>query len=189
MGHNKRAKEFRLNKVAECFSKLIEDESKILDIGCGDCYLGYALSKHKNLKYQGIDVKLRKENYPFKVNIFDGKKLPFKSKSFDYCMFVDTIHHIKYPDKILREAMRVAKKCIIIKDSSYYTLRQLICLWIIDLQSNIPKGIKCPLNFYSFEMWFDLFDRLGFSIDYANLDYEIKHIDLAHHVIFKLKRR
>ena len=95
---------------------------KILDIGCG---LGN-FSQVTGSRYIGIDsnksfIRFANKHYANKSKKFmlmDATKLKFKDKSFDKTLFISMLHHFsdKESEKILKEAMRVTKKSLIILD-------------------------------------------------------------------------
>ena len=88
----------------------------VLDVGCATG--GYCLELNKQgFKCTGLDVnndyvKIAKKNG---VNAYLIKEeFPFKDKTFDTVVLFELIEHVVEPDKILKEARRVAKKNILI---------------------------------------------------------------------------
>jgi len=63
----------------------------------------------------GIDVLVRDHAHGPVVK-FDGTSIPFPDRSFDTLVFVDVLHHTNDPVLLLREAARVARNTIVIKD-------------------------------------------------------------------------
>ena len=51
-----------LRKDLNLIANLIEDDAKIIDIGCGDGELLDFLSKNKNAKIQGLEIDQKKVN-------------------------------------------------------------------------------------------------------------------------------
>jgi len=93
---------------------------KILDIGCGNCRNLMPFAK-KGFGCDGIDFSKEMIKYSekycdkhkFKVNlkIADAKKLPFKDNTFDYVLFIASLHCIKKDrEEALLEMKRVMKK-------------------------------------------------------------------------------
>ena len=84
-----------------------------LDVGCGNG----AISKRIEVAccgrtiMDGVDVIVR-DDAIIKVTKYDGMRLPFTDKSFDFCMLVDVLHHSDQPDELLREVVRVARTFI-----------------------------------------------------------------------------
>ena len=87
--------------------KLIKDyslnnQSKILDIGCGKGYLLYEIKKIiKNAKIYGLDISKYAKNkakieIKKKIKIWDvNDKLEFNNKYFDLVISINTLHNLK----------------------------------------------------------------------------------------------
>ena len=50
-----------LRKDLDLIANLVEDNSKVIDIGCGNGELLNYLSKNKNSKIQGLEINQKKE--------------------------------------------------------------------------------------------------------------------------------
>jgi SAM-dependent methyltransferase len=87
----------------------------ILDIGSGNCALNMQL---KNLGFDitGLDIRNKSAYKEIEPVIYDGSTLPFEDNSFDIVQLITVLHHIKDPEKILREAKRVGRKVIVMED-------------------------------------------------------------------------
>lgn len=97
----------------------LDNNSKILDIGCGKGFLLYEIKKIlKNIKIYGLDIsRYAKKNAKkeIKKNIFIGdarKKLKFEDLEFDLAISINTFHNLKLPELsiALTEIERVAKE-------------------------------------------------------------------------------
>ncbi len=104
---------------AQRIIKLIEGR-RILEVGCGYGFLTDTLRK-KGFEVYGIDldqeaIDVGRSLYPqADIRIGDAYHLPFTDNSFDAVIFHEVLHHLDL-EKGLREAYRVARKCMIIFD-------------------------------------------------------------------------
>lgn len=102
--------------LASWFARLAPKGAVILDVGCGDGLLCAALgAKRPDMTLRGIDV-LPREHTHIPVEMFDGVRIPFEDDSFDAVLFSDVLHHTGDPTVLLREARRVARRCVLIKN-------------------------------------------------------------------------
>jgi len=98
---------------------LIESNSSILDLGCGDGELLLLLKNKKNAKVKGIDIDEKKVISSLKkgLQVYHGdmeEVLPhYRKDSYDYVILSLTLHQVKNPEKIIIEAARVGKNVII----------------------------------------------------------------------------
>ena len=105
-------------KIAELARRGFQPK-RFLDFGCGDGNTAKHIRKYfPTARYYGVDVaedciKTAKELNGMYGNFvkYDGKRLPFKSDSFDMIFVSCVMHHIKKKDRrrILRELFRVLK--------------------------------------------------------------------------------
>ena len=96
--------------------KEIEKKSKknliILEIGSGSI----GITRFYRGRIVGLDVEAEKYNHP-RLKFFKGSatNLPFRDKSFDVVISVDTLEHLtrKQQVKMVQEAFRVSRKYIL----------------------------------------------------------------------------
>ncbi|MDD4251012.1 MAG: methyltransferase domain-containing protein [Candidatus ainarchaeum sp.] len=95
------------------YESLVSVSNKIsgltLDVGCGEKPYEDIFLKSK--KYVGID-HIKSKNYSKnKADIyFDGKKIPFNSKTFDSVVCTQVLEHVENVDLLVSEINRVLKK-------------------------------------------------------------------------------
>ena len=89
--------------------------SQILDIGAGDGKIDSLIMNDSNAKITGIDVLVRDDTC-IPVEKYDGYHINKPDNSVQATMMIDVLHHTKKPELVLKEAVRVSKKYIIIKD-------------------------------------------------------------------------
>ncbi|MDR4954866.1 class I SAM-dependent methyltransferase [Chryseobacterium sp. ES2] len=99
---------------------VIDDEQQILEIGHGNAaHLKSLMSLAKNLRYTGIDISETMHNEAKRLNkefeseadfvLYEGKRLPFRDKSFDKIFTVNTVYFWENPVEFLNEIYRVLK--------------------------------------------------------------------------------
>lgn len=102
---------------------------RVLDVGCGEGYVGAELAARGVREVQGVDIcdVRRVRELPFRL--YDGHHLPFEDGEFDLVMLSFVLHHVPDPAKIglLREALRVARgKVFILEDTPATAVDRLV---------------------------------------------------------------
>lgn len=143
----------RVGKLCEHLGALIPDGATVLDVGCGDGMLARLIQESRpDIEIQGIDVSVREKTHAH-VKEFDGKVIPFADHSFDVVMFVDVLHHTEDVAVLLKEAARVAKKCVILKDHTDEGFLSNTTLRLMDWVGNKPHGVALPHNYWTLNKW------------------------------------
>jgi SAM-dependent methyltransferase len=117
-----------------------------------------------DINLRGLDIQERDLTY-ISVERFDGETIPYNDASFDGVMFVDVLHHTRDPMALLREATRVARKTILIKDHTLDGLLAGPTLRAMDWVGNTRYGVLLPYNYWSKRKWLQAFDVLGLEIE------------------------
>jgi ubiquinone/menaquinone biosynthesis C-methylase UbiE len=122
----KRAKYF-----AERFAQYLTKGETLLDLGCGTGHIGLYVHLQYGLKVVLADVapawgyigqwllgvpcaKALACRHKLNYTRYDGERLPYNDNAFDVVLVAFAMHHAEYPDDVLFEAVRVAKKRIVI---------------------------------------------------------------------------
>ena len=151
----------RAERLADLLAGMIPPNSSVLDVGSGDGRIDNLLLKQRSdLKLQGVEVSTRTQTR-FPVTYFDGTNLPFEKQSFDIVMFVDVLHHTNDPTVLLREAVRVARKAIVLKDHVLQGLLSGTRLKFMDYVGNARHGVALPYNYWTLKQWSDAERHLG----------------------------
>ena len=98
---------------------LIEEKTRVLDVGCDDGTLMESLKKNKNVDARGIEISKDKVQICVSKGLtviegnaeFDLKQFP--DDSFDYVVLGQTLQAFVNPEIVIRELLRVGKKAII----------------------------------------------------------------------------
>jgi homoserine O-acetyltransferase len=103
----------------EEIESLIEPNSTVLDIGCGDCQLLANLTADKSIKGVGIELDQDlvaacvKKGLPIIQHNIEHGLENYTDNSFDYVILSQTVQTIKNPEKVFAELLRVGRKVIV----------------------------------------------------------------------------
>jgi len=111
-------------------ANLLPDQSRVLDVGCGDGTLMEFLIKQKNIDVRGIELE------EDKVKQCISKGLPviegnaeielgqFPNKAFDFVVLSQTLQAFYRPENVLDQLLRIGKRVIIsIPNFGYWQVR------------------------------------------------------------------
>lgn len=154
----------RVAVLSDSLKTMLPASSTLLDVGCGDGTIAKLLSqKVPGLKVMGVEYAPR-PSCAIPCTGFDGIHLPFPDKSFDGAMFVDVLHHSLDPLAILRDASRVCRNFILIKDHFSENLLDYSILRLMDWVGNRPHAVVLPYNYLSEENWKKLYSDAGLTL-------------------------
>jgi ubiquinone/menaquinone biosynthesis C-methylase UbiE len=158
--HAKYSLSRRVQVISKEISKLVPDGSTVLDIGGGGGEIAKQLSiLLPNLKIKCIDIDVR-ENSEIEVVKYDGLNIPFENETFDFSIIVDVLHHSKQPFSILKEALRVTKVGLIVKDHNCNSFIQKKIMTVTDTLGNWHHDVPLVFNFLSRKCWLKLWQDL-----------------------------
>jgi len=153
----------RVNILSNLLATYIPQNSLVLDIGCGDGALACSIAELRgDLRMEGVDVMVR-PSVSINVRKFDGLNLPFPDKSIDVAMFVDVLHHVNRPLGLLRDAGRVARQKIIIKDHLRQGFMAQTRLSMMDWMGNARYGVPLPYRYWTKVEWRKAFMDSGLA--------------------------
>ena len=98
---------------------LLEENTRILDVGCDDGALMMHLKKNKNIDVRGLEISKEKVQLCIAKGLtviegnaeYDLKQFP--DNSFDYVVLGQTLQAFVYPEIVIKELLRVGKKAIV----------------------------------------------------------------------------
>lgn len=154
----------RVRIIGEHLAKMIPQSATVLDVGCGDGLIDKLIVESRpDISLEGIDVALR-SNIHISAMSYDGNVIPHRDKSFDTVMFVDVLHHTVNPTILIREAQRVARQCILIKDHNRTGLAAGPTLRLMDWVGNAPHGVILTYNYWPEGRWREAFAQLNLTV-------------------------
>ena len=98
---------------------LIEEKTRVLDVGCDDGTLMESLKKNKNVDARGIEISMDKVQTCISkgLTVIEGNAeldlKQFPNDSFDYVVLGQTLQAFVNPEIVIKELLRVGKKAII----------------------------------------------------------------------------
>ena len=157
-----------MKKEFQIISELIENNTRVLDVGCGDGTLMKFLKDEKNVDTRGLEIS--KENVQNCISkglsIIEGnaeKDLhQFPNLSFDYVVLSQTLQAFYNPEKVIEDLLRVANKAIDLYNSIFFLEQKLkksfivhICRFgvlyhsfgKVSVKGIVPFKSKCILTF------------------------------------------
>lgn len=84
----------------------------------------------------------------------------------DVVLFVDVLHHTDDPAVLLREAARVAKRAVILKDHARDAFLSGPTLRFMDWVGNAHHGVALPYNYWSSSQWQKAFRDIGLKSEH-----------------------
>ena len=182
----------RVRILADQLASLLPKTATVLDVGCGDGTLdSLILRSRPDLVINGIDVLVRPHTL-IPVVPFDGNTIPYPNQAFDVVMFVDVLHHTDDPTVLLREAKRVARQAIVLKDHTKDGVLAGPTLRFMDWVGNRHHGVVLPYNYWTHDQWERALIDLGLGISTWNANvglypWPASHVfDRALHFVAKL---
>ena len=132
-------------------SDLINKNSHVLDVGCGDGVLMEFLVKEKKVNIRGIEIsKSKVQNCIAKgLTIIEGNAeedlRQFPDKSFEYVILSQTLQAFINPEKVINELLRIGKQAIVtIPNFGYWKIRLHLLF-----EGTMPKTKTLPDEWYN----------------------------------------
>ena len=127
-------------------SKLIDEKSRVLDVGCGDGILMEYLSKNKVVDVRGLEISKEKVKKCLSNGLaviegnaeYDLKQFP--DLSFDYVILSQTLQAFMSPENVIKDLLRVGKKVIVtIPNFGHWKIRvDLLFKGEMPITKNLP---------------------------------------------------
>ena len=136
-----------MKKEFKVIADLLPNNSKVLDVGCGDGSLMDLLAKDKNIKVRGLELdqsnvqKCIVKGLPVIQGDAETELYQFPPQSFDYVILSQTLQAFYKPDKVLKELLRIGKSVIVsIPNFGYWKVRtSLLFFGKMPITKTIPN--------------------------------------------------
>ena len=129
-------KNLKMKKEFKVIADLLPNNTRVLDVGCGDGSLMNVLVKEKNIEVRGLEL----EKHNVQECIYKGLPViqgnaetelnQFPNQSFDYVVLSQTLQAFYNPDKVLKDLLRIGKSVIIsIPNFGYWKVRTSLLIY------------------------------------------------------------
>ena len=119
-----------MKKEFKVIADLLPNNTRVLDVGCGDGALMDFLVKEKNIEVRGLELNQDNvqeciyKGLPVIQGNAETELYQFPKQSFDYVVLSQTLQAFYQPDKVLRELLRIGKSVVVsIPNFGYWKVR------------------------------------------------------------------
>ena len=176
-------------------SNLIDESSKVLDVGCGDGELMDYIYKNITKDIRGIEISKNNVQKCIEkgLTVIEGdaeKDLKqFPNSSFDYVVLSQTLQAFLDPENVINELLRVGKKAIVtIPNFGFWKVRlHLLFKGTMPVTKNLPnEWYDTPnLHICSIKDFKNYCNKRGIQINSSNLGFKNLFSDLGIFIIEK----
>ena len=136
-----------MKKEFKVIAQIIQNNKRVLDIGCGDGTLMEYLKINLQNDVRGLEPEkgLVQKCISKGLSVIEGdaeKELfQFPKKSFDYVVLSQTLQAFLYPEKVLKQLLRIGKQTIVsIPNFGYWKVRlHLLFKGTMPITKNLPN--------------------------------------------------
>ncbi|MBO7741696.1 MAG: methionine biosynthesis protein MetW [Victivallales bacterium] len=129
---------------------VVEERSSILDIGCGEGDLLLRLAEKRIATVQGVElnqemvIRCIERGIPVYHGDLETSLKNFPDENFDYVILEETLQTLEHPMNVLKEMMRVGKRCFIsFPNFAHWNVRLAF-----SLGGRMPKTGALPYTWY-----------------------------------------
>tara|TARA_Y200000002_G_C22509801_1_gene590807 strand:+ start:44 stop:640 length:597 start_codon:yes stop_codon:yes gene_type:complete len=135
-----------MKKEFQIISDLIENNTRVLDVGCGDGTLMKYLKDKKNVDTRGLEISKDKVQICISkgLTVIEGnaeKDLKqFPDSSFNYAILSQTLQAFYNPERVIDDLLNVAEKAIVtIPNFGFWKVRlDLLVKGTMPVTKNLP---------------------------------------------------
>lgn len=157
----------RAVRIARALRACFERGDVVLDAGCGSLLVAQQIEIHAPVRVIGLEtINYRRSAMP--LVLYGGMRAPFRDQSFDVVLLAFVLHHCDDGGlALLREALRLARKRILVLEDRYdHAVERLLTRCVDRLLNRWEHaGIPTPCRFRSSDDWQRLFRELGMGVE------------------------
>ena len=156
-------------------SELVEPNSKVLDLGCGEGELLAWLAENKGVEARGVEISASKVRRAIARGVsayqgdIDEVLADYSDHAFDYVILSQTLQETRWPLKVMRDMLRVGRQAIV----AFPTFGHWSVLLSLLFTGRAPKTDLFPYEWYDSPnihfLTVDDFDQLvrreGFALE------------------------
>ena len=136
-----------MKKEFKVIADLLPNNTRVLDVGCGDGSLMNFLEKEKNIEVRGLELNQDNvqqcihKGLPVIQGNAETELHQFPNQSFDFVVLSQTLQAFYNPEKVLKDLLRIGKSVIIsIPNFGYWKVRTSLLLFgKMPVTKNLPN--------------------------------------------------
>ncbi|HYI96035.1 MAG TPA: methionine biosynthesis protein MetW [Bryobacteraceae bacterium] len=131
-------------------SQIVEPNTRVLDVGCGEGELLHWLALHKGVDARGVEIVGAKVQRAIArgVSVYQGDidqgLADYPDDAFDYVILSQTLQEVRKPLKVMKEMMRVGRRAIVAFPNFGHWSVRLTHLW----SGRAPRTKLFPHDWY-----------------------------------------
>jgi methionine biosynthesis protein MetW len=136
-----------MKKEFKVIAQIIQNNKRVLDVGCGDGTLMEYLKENKKNDVRGLESKKKlvqqciSKGLPVIEGDAEKELFQFPEKSFDYVILSQTLQAFLYPEEVLNQLLRIGERTVVsIPNFGYWKVRlHLLLKGTMPVTKNLPN--------------------------------------------------
>ncbi|MGB8646828.1 MAG: class I SAM-dependent methyltransferase [Anaerolineae bacterium] len=149
----------RAQLIAENLAPHLSPNQTLLEIGAGKGHVAQALREAASVEMHLVDVVDYNET-ALPLRVYDGARLPFADRTFDYSLLIFVLHHTPDPLVVLREALRVSRGGVLIVENHVPGWARQQITRLIDSIPHWQHGVPICYRAQTMTAWEQTFQQL-----------------------------